>query len=143
MNKALEAAYLACTYRVFLPGGVVDVRIDAAQPELVRWLAQEGSSTWAILTACNPASERLAPDENAQRQSELECALLEQGFMPYAAENVADDAGWPTEESCFIADIDVKNSVALARRFGQNAIVVGAGDGVARLVWLKEEKDHS
>lgn len=135
----LEAAYQACLYRVFLPAGAVDLRIDETNAELSRWLAGEGASTWAILTACNPASNRLEPAENAERQSRLECALLEQGFLTYAGENVSADGLWPNEESCLVVGIDLKNSVALARRFGQNAIVFGVADGIPRLVWLGEE----
>lgn len=140
MTKGLEAAYRATTYRVFLPGGAVDIRIGEANARLVSWLAEEGASSWVVLTAYNPISKPLEPAENAERQSELECALLEQGFLPFAGENVADDGVWPNEESCFVPGIDMKNSIALAERFGQNALVFGKGDGVAHLVWLNDEK---
>ncbi len=142
MSECLEAAYRATTYRVFLPGGAVDLRLGEASPALVAWLAEEDVSTWAILTAYNPASQRLAPGENAERQSQLECALLEQGFLTFAGENVADDGVWPNEESCFVPGMDLKNSVALARRFGQNAFILGGKDGVPHLVWSDEEQ-HS
>jgi len=142
MTDRLEVAYQATTYRVFLPDGAVDLRIGEASSQLAAWLAEEGASTWAILTACNPASQLLAASENAERQSQLECALLEQGFLTFAGENVTADEGWPNEESCFVAGIDLKNSLALARRFGQNALVFGAADGVAHLVWLNEEKQQ-
>lgn len=142
MSERLEVAYRATTYRVFLPSGAVDLRLGEVNTALVAWLAEEGASSWAILTACNPASQQLTPDENAERQSQLECALLEQGLLTFAGENVADDGVWPNEESCFVPDTDLKNSVALARRFGQNAFILGGKDGVPHLVWSNEEQ-HS
>jgi len=140
MSEHLEAAYRATTYRVFLPAGAIDLRLGEASPVLAAWLAEEGVSTWAILTACNPASQPLAPAENAERQSQLECTLLEQGLLTFAGENVADDGVWPNEESCFVPGVELKNSVALARRFGQNALILGGEDGVPHLVWLNEEQ---
>lgn len=142
MTKDLETAYRATTYRIFLPGGAVDLRIDESNARLAAWLAEEGASSWVILTAYNPASQLLAPGENAERQSQLECTLLEQGFLTFAGENVADDGSWPNEESCFVLDMDMKNSIALAQRFGQNAIVWGQRDGCARLACLNESKKH-
>ena len=141
-TEPLEAAYRATTYRVFLPAGAVDLHIGEANAALARWLVEESASSWAILTAHNPASEPLTAAENAELQSELECAVLELGFMTFAGENVADEGSWPNEESCFIPDIDMKNSMALARRFGQNALVFGEGDGFPRLIWVKEEKNQ-
>ena len=135
-------AYQATSYRVFLPGGAIDLRVGVADAALARWLATEGVSSWAILTAHNPASACLSAVENVERQSLLECALLEEGFLPYAGENIADDGVWPTEESCFVTDISVKNSMAMARRFGQNAFIAGEGEGMPRLVWLEMEKDQ-
>ncbi len=138
----LEAAYRATTYRVFLPGGAVDVRIGEANAELAAWLAGEGASTWAILTANNPGSRLLEASENAERQSQLECILLEQGFLTFSGENLADDGVWPNEESCLVVGINVKNSIALAQQFGQNGLVFGEGDGLGRLIGLIKEKQQ-
>ena len=135
----LEAAYRSCTYRVFLPGGEVDLRIGEANASLARWLAEEGASSWVILTAHNPGSQQLDPAENAERQSQLECALLELNYTAFAGENVADENGWPKEESCFVPDVDQKNSLALAHRFGQNAVVFGEGDSFPHLIWVEEK----
>jgi len=135
-TEALEAAYRATTYRVFLPGGSVDLRIGQASPELAVWLAGQGTTTWALITACNPESRRLDERENAARQSRLEVSLLEAGHEPYAGENLPDDHGWPAEESCFVAGVSVQYSMEIAARFGQNALVCGGADGVPQLLWV-------
>jgi hypothetical protein len=131
----LGAAYRATTYRVFLPGGGCDLRPGMASETLRCWLETAGVIRFAILTAHNPGSLPVAAEENALRQAELECALLELGYEPYAGENVADGDTWPDEESCFLPGMSVAEAQVLARRYGQIAIVCGGADGVPELVW--------
>ncbi len=130
-----EAAYRATTYRVFLPGGALDLRLDQANEGLSAWLAAEGYRSFALVTACNPGSEPLDAASNAERQARLECELLEGHYEPYAAEHVADDGLWPVEESCFVPELSAEDACALAADFGQHAVVCGGEDGVPRLVW--------
>ena len=138
-SEALAAAYQATTYRVFLPAGVIDLRLGESNAALARWLKEEGCDAWAIITAHNPSAGRLTADENAERQAQLECLLLERGYEPYAGESVADaDGEWPDEETCLIAGISVKDCTALAQQFGQNAIVCGGNDGLPNLHWVSE-----
>lgn len=136
----LEQAYRATTYRIFLPGGAADLRIDTANGALAAWLQAQGVEEWAVVTAANPASKAISSRENAERQAQLECILLEDGFEPYAGENIADSADWPVEESCFIPGISRGSAIALARQFGQNAILCGEADGMPRLVWTGNEE---
>lgn len=136
----LEAAYRATTYRVFLPDGVVELRIDVAHPAFAAWLAAQGVERWAIITAFNPHSEPRPAAENLERQATLEIALLEDGYEPYVAENAADDDAWPGEDSCFVAGIDLAEAMALASRFGQNAIVFGEAAGLPRLAWIEHKE---
>lgn len=139
-TEQLEGAYLATTYQVFLPGGKVDVQIDQPNDALARWLTERHVSRWVILTAQNPASEQISPENNAERQSQLECLLLERGFETYVCENVPDNKDWPIEESCFVPGLTREDGVALGRQFGQNAILYGESDGIPRLHWLDEEQ---
>jgi hypothetical protein len=132
----LESAYRATTYRVFLPGGGCDLRLGVASETLRCWLETAGAARFAILTAHNPGSEDVDSEENVLRQAQLECALLELGYEPYAGENVADDDSWPAEESCFVPAISVAEALALGERYGQIAIVCGGADGTAELVWI-------
>ncbi|UCV13872.1 DUF3293 domain-containing protein [Quatrionicoccus australiensis] len=135
----LEALYKATTYRVFLPGGICELRIGQPCETLRCWLETCGYTEFAIITAHNPGGQPVAAAQNAERQAELECELIEGNYEPYAGENVADDAAWPVEESCFVADIAAEDACALAEDFGQNAIVFGTADGVAQLLWIETE----
>lgn len=135
----LEALYKATTYRVFLPGGMCELRIGQPCEKLKSWLKAGGYKEFAIITAHNPGGQPVAAAQNAERQAELECELIEGNYEPYAGENVADDAAWPAEESCFVADVAAEDACALAEDFGQNAIVFGMADGVAQLLWIETE----
>ena len=136
MMNDLETAYRATTYRVFLPGGAVDLRLDQANGRLSAWLAAAGCRCFALVTACNPGAQPLSAAANAERQARLECELLAGNYEPFAAEHVADDGAWPVEESCFVPDLTAGDACALAADFGQNAVVCGGEDGTPRLVWL-------
>jgi len=142
MKKSFEAAYLATSYRVFLPGGPVELRIGETNATLRNWLTGAGASSFAILTACNPGSQLCAAELNAERQAQMECELLEGNYEPYTGENVPDnDAGW-LEESCFVPDILCEDACALAEDYGQLAIVFGGADGLANLVWIESTEEE-
>lgn len=141
-KSELESAYRATAYRVFLPGGVHDLRIDQARPEFSAWLADNEVDCWAILTAWNPGSERLSDKDNVARQSALEVRLLELGYEPFAGENVADAGDWPVEDTCFVADMTAEDARAMAAAFGQRAFVAGGRDGVPNLQWMESGTDE-
>jgi len=137
MNK-LDAAYQATTYRVFLPGGLCDLRLGQASEVLRCWLETAEASSFAILTAHNPGSKQLDQALNMERQSEMELELLENGYEPFSGENVADADDWPDEETCFVLDIELSEVCALAAKYGQSAAVHGTADGVPHLVWIEK-----
>ncbi|MCL2635759.1 MAG: DUF3293 domain-containing protein [Betaproteobacteria bacterium] len=139
MKSELEAFYRATTYRVFLPDGLLDLRLDRGDERLRAWLAAAGYRCFALVTACNPGSQRLDVAANAERQAQLECELLIGNYEPFVAEHIADDGAWPVEESCFVPGLEAMDACALAADFGQNAVVCGGEDGVPRLVWVVEQ----
>lgn len=139
-TSELEALYRATTYRVFLPDTMCELRIDQPSEALRRWLEGESIESFAIVTAFNPGSQRLSANENAERQAQLECDLLEGNYEPYAAENVADGGEWPVEESCFVPELLPEDASALGEDYGQNAVVVGGADGIPRLLWIAEHE---
>jgi len=139
----LEAAYLATTYRVFLPGGVCDLRLGQASDTLRCWLETAGAAGFAILTAHNPGGRQVNVATNAERQSQMEVALLEGNYETYVGENLPDDGVWPVEESCFVPDISLADALALGAQYGQNAIVHGEADGISRLAWITENEQQN
>ncbi len=138
-TSELEALFRATTYRIFLPDTMCELRIDQPCEALRNWLRGESIESFAVITACNPGSQRLSANENAERQAQLECDLLEGNYEPYAAENVADSGDWPTEESCFVPDLLPEDACALGEDYGQNAVLVGGADGIPHLLWIAAE----
>lgn len=136
----LEKAYRATTYRVFLPGGGCELRLDEPSDTLRCWLETAGADEFAILTAHNPGGQPADAATNAERQAQMEVALLEGDYETYVGENVADDGGWAVEETCFVPDISLADACALGAQYGQNAIVHGGADGIPRLAWIAEDK---
>lgn len=137
-TSELESAYRATTYRVFLPGGICDLRLGEPCEALCCWLETAGSDAFAIITAHNPGSQPTDEAINAERQAQLECDLIEGNYEPYAGQNVPDTGDWPVEESCFVPDLAPEDACALALDYGQNAVICGGPDGVPHLVWVEQ-----
>lgn len=139
-RSELAAAFAATTYRVFLPDGPVDLRVGQENPRLGTWLAEEGVEAWAVLTAWNPGGERREDALNIAAQSALEVKLLEMGYEPFAGENLADAGDWPREDACFVPRLRRERALAVAREFGQAAILCG-DSATPNLAWI-EGPDH-
>lgn len=94
--------------------------------------------SFALLTACNPASRISADHENLQRQAAL-CAEVRQLAYPFVlGENVAEAGDWPVEASLCILGLSLSEACALGRKYGQNALLFGTPDGVPHLHWIEE-----
>ncbi len=130
----LAQAYAATTYRIYLPEGALNLRVDQPSPALQSWLADEGVAEFAIITACNPGSQPRRQAENAEAQARLACDLLEAGYACLPAEN-QPDGDWPLEESYFIPGMQREEACAIAEDYGQLAIIHGDGSGIAGIVW--------
>lgn len=133
-RERLEKAYLATTYFADCPEGPLLLRIDQVHPMLDALCLQHGVETWAYLTAHNPGSQLLEPKINDQRHQEL-LARIERRYSCYSGEGRGDDGNWPAERSLLILGISPLEGCALARDFGQLALVVGKIGQPARLIW--------
>jgi hypothetical protein len=90
---------------------------------------------FAILTAHNPGSRPLSPEENARRHRELERALRGRGHDLAPSVNRSPEGDW-VEEGFAVFGIGLEEALAVGRRFGQNAIIYGEGKRVA-LAWCR------
>ncbi len=127
--KALIPAYQNTTYRVFIRGESIDIRIGRRQFRLDELL---GGKPWAFISACNPGSVRTSDNPERHR------ALLEKlvGLEQHPGIGIPDQGDWPPEESVLVAGIVEPEAIRIGREFGQNAIVCGEGGKAARLVML-------
>jgi Protein of unknown function (DUF3293) len=129
----LEAAYRATAYTAETPDGPLALRIGEASAALDCLLAVRGLTSWAYVTAYNPGSIPLSDAENERRQRELRAAVVQSDHPFYEGAGVGE--GWPPEPSLLVLGMDEAEATALARRFGQLAVVVGERGGPARLLW--------
>lgn len=141
-RAALEAAYTATTYRVWLPQGPLDLRLGHRAPRLAALMGRLGMNAWAVITPCNPGSRRLPPQANQARLTALAACLARRGrgagWGWWPAENRADRGDWPVEPGFLVLFPRGGRGAAraLGRLFGQNALVWGSRKGAGKLLWL-------
>jgi len=138
VDPRLVQAYLGSLYRVFPPGSAEHVlRIGQRHPEFDARIAQSRSRSWVVLTAWNPGSVPRTEEENAAAQHALGAALAQDGRVAWPARGESPAQDW-VEESLCVLDLVPEEACALARRFGQVAVVRGELGGEARLVLVDE-----
>lgn len=130
--RRYAAAYRRTAYCVALPGGDHELRVGRHHPAFDRAL---GAPRWAFLTAVNPRSRPLGARANRLRQRALAATLRRLGVRHHPARGVPDARNWPPEDGFLLAGVRPHRVRALARRFGQNAVVAGAAGRQARLVF--------
>jgi hypothetical protein len=133
----LDAAYRATTYTADTPEGEIAIRIDESNARLDRLLVARSVTSWAYVTAYNPASIPTVTSENEARQRKLRTEVAGSGHVFFEGEGIGDS--WPAELSLLILGITDEDAVALGRRFGQLAIVVGELGKLPKLLWLQPD----
>ena len=120
-----------------LPAGE-GLRIARPLPApLAEWFSIQNISTFAIITAWNPASKPLPEAENHLRNNNLESELKRVSRQILPGRNIGEDGDWLPEESFWSLDISPESAVRLGKLFGQNAIVWWEKDGLPELWWLQ------
>ena len=123
----LEQPYSDAIYEVDLPAGTVAFRVGApAPPALPRLLA--------LITAWNPGAARPGEAENRAANLRLEAEITRHGWTWFPARG-RNAAATHVEPSFAIRDIRPGDALALARQFGQAAIVFVAPRGGVQLLW--------
>lgn len=86
---------------------------------------QWNARTWAFITAWNPKSKLLSPQENNQRHKELIKIIKKTGYPYFIGKGIGKEAGWEPEISLLILHIDKETALQIGQYFNQNAIVFG------------------
>lgn len=134
VDPRLVQAYVGTLYRVFPPGSPEHVlRIGHHHPAFDARLAQSSRRSWVVLTAWNPGSVPSSEQENAAAQRALTETLDRAGLVAWPARGESPEGDW-AEDSLCVLDLDREQARALARRFGQVAVVQGEVGGEGTLV---------
>jgi hypothetical protein len=129
----LRETYLRTAYVVRAPQGVHALRVGARHPAFDAELLAARASCWAFITAWNPGSLPRTAQENTRAQAELLQVVAGLELVGWPAEGKADGGGW-REESVCVLDLESAGAVALGRRFGQLAVVIGQVGAAAQLL---------
>lgn len=126
ISPELWEAYRRTEYRIGAPYNLV-LKVDQNTAGLP-------GGPWAYLTAWNPGSKPLPRLENRNRQFELESLLCDERVttVPGTARDPAEE--WPDEEGVLVLGLSRERAVELGRTFGQNAVLIGVGEGPVQLV---------
>ncbi len=89
---------------------------------------------WVFLTAWNPRSEPKSESENRAKQLELEALLRNEGVRCVPALGWDPLQEWADEECILALGLQRERALELGRQYGQNAILVGIGEGIVELV---------
>lgn len=134
LDRRLVSAYLQTTYRLI--GFDIDIFIGPASADFLGWAERQSVTSFAILTAVNPASHLLTDQENAARNHFLECHLQTAGLTYVPAIALAAEGNWPPEPGFGIYNPSASRIVGLARLFDQNALVYWQTGADTALWWI-------
>ena len=136
MKRELEIAYRATRYVLNLPEGACVLRVDQCSPRLAEWLQARKMHSFSVLTAFNPASRLLSPEENVRRQAVLLAQLEGAGRRVLTGRNLPENAAAFAEDSVCVFNLTLTEALAIGRKYGQNALLFGGESGIPRLCWI-------
>jgi hypothetical protein len=136
----LAHSFRHTTYRVFTDPPI-DIRIGTANTDLEHLLRTRQVRSWAFITACNPGSQPLNPQENLARHCVLREAVATRHLASVEGQALADRNDWPAEQSLLILGINRTEALALGHQFGQLAIVYGRAGSGAELLWCDDSTE--
>lgn len=129
----LLAAFLGAHYRVFLPHG--ELRLAPGRPFSAA--IGDAGAPWALLTAFNPGARSQPEAANDAAQARL-LARLHGARHPCWPGINSDADGGHVERSVLALGIGAAQADALARAFGQCALLAGTIGAPTRLRILRE-----
>ena len=134
ISHTLWSAYLITVFCASVDGIEIRIRPGDVHPSLDRALEARSVTTWAYITAWNPESRELSRQENDVRHERLKDDVTRLGFQVAEGEGQPADPAWAPEQSLLVFGVSAQEALAIGRRYGQNAIVVGETGRKAKLL---------
>jgi hypothetical protein len=134
MTPELRESYTNACYQLHLPAGTVELAVGRYSAPLAEWMRASGCACSALLTAFNPASIPRADALNRAAQAGLEARLLHGGCTLIPATAIDPCGGWPPEPGVLVSGLAKTDALAIARDFGQLAILWCGADAIPQLV---------
>ena len=134
MNN-LETTFINQSYLIDFPNDKFILKLQVNSEKFTSLLKAYSIEIWAIVTAYNPQSVKTENDLNIKQQQHLKNDIKNPFFH---GENLATDA-WEAEPTFFIHNISKEKAIALGNKYQQLAIIYGAQNSSAQLIWCSSE----
>ena len=131
LDEQLVQGYMNTEYRVLKPQ--ITIKIGAINLKLNELLMDNNAFYYAFITAENPYSNILDTVQNAQLMSQLANDLSNLKLVFLDGIGIDPLGNWDGENSFLVLDLHPLAAIELARKYQQNAIVVGALGEMATL----------
>lgn len=135
MTREQFEAYCRTRYVALLAGREWTFRLGESHPDIAAELAALRISSWAIVTAWNPASRRCSAEENERAHTRLVDELETLGLTWSPGDGHPASSDWPIERGCFVHNVSSTVALELCRQFGQTAVVFGETGRPTRLLF--------
>jgi len=130
---SLEGVYKDTNYIILDPE--ISIVCDSRNEDLDQFMRKLGKRSWTFISAANPRSKVESAKINAWKNTNLEIDIAKSGLHYAYAVGEASSGDWPSEPSFVVFDLALDAAMDLAKKYDQNAILVGRIDGIARLEW--------
>ena len=129
-------AYRETQYRVE-GASPFTLKVGHVSEEVLTVFVQRGLKSCAFVTAWNPYSIALKPEENAIRERKLNLDLNAQGLEHTPGEGVHPSNGWVGERSSLIWGVSETSAREIAEEFQQNAFIWVGEEGIPELILMR------
>jgi hypothetical protein len=125
-HRALLDAYLTTRYVAYDGDLTVECRPGEHAAAMDVLLERHGAAGGVFITAWNPRSVAQSDTANAAAHRRLAAEIARLGLRGLPHRGFGADPAWQPEEGLFVLDLAIPPALALATRFGQNAIAAVA-----------------
>lgn len=136
IHPDLIQAYTETEFRV-LEGNPFTLRIGKVSNDLLVAHKRHRVECSAFITSCNPFSQELTDEANAERQKALAKELASRSLEFMAGIGQHPSNQWSGEPSYLIFGLTLEAAKTLGNRLEQNAIVWNGSDGAPQLILLR------
>ncbi len=138
IDPALRAAWLRTEYRVQMRDDSLLLRIDRHNAALADLMRRHAVACAAYISADNPRSQIVPDRDNRAARQRLSTRLRAGGWRWLPGLGIDPNGAHPGEHSVLVLGIAEADALAIGREFGQDAILLVAGDAVPRLALCAE-----
>ncbi|MBK7705577.1 MAG: DUF3293 domain-containing protein [Acidobacteria bacterium] len=137
-NRSFEEIYKAAEYVVEDGKRRFVIRVGETSGELDALLGEYQCETWAFISAHNPRSEELTPEENEARHIDFISYLNDHEYRYFAGYGQSPDGLWTPETSALVVNIARTEAIGIGTLFDQSAILIGRKGFSPELVWCDQ-----